>query len=152
MQLTIKEESNLMTHMNENWLHENLMNDLILFDDQPKSSSSSESVSPEFRLFEEITKLEQFIDKKRSWYTTNQLSKLSQILDMYPNRQQTIRAALKIPKSTFNKLLKEIKTPRDNLTTPKWRYGAKDLLDSEKKKYIQKLIHPPCKPLSIWKI
>ena len=33
MQLTIKEESNLMTHMNENWLHENLMNDLILFDD-----------------------------------------------------------------------------------------------------------------------
>ena len=95
------------------------MNDLILFDDQPKSSSSSESVSPEFRLFEEITKLEQFIDKKRSWYTTNQLSKLSQILDMYPNRQQTIRAALKIPKSTFNKLLKEIKTPRDNLTTPK---------------------------------
>ena len=88
-------------------------------------------------MFEEITKLEQFIDKKRIWYTTNQLSKLSQILDMYPNRQQTIRAALKIPKSTFNKLLKEIKTPRDNLTTTKWRYGAKDLLDSEKKKYIQ---------------
>ena len=125
------------------------MEDLIIFDEQPKPSSFPETVSSEFALFEEITKHEQFIHKKRSWYTIDQLSNLSQNLEMYQRRQQTIRTALKIPKSSFSKLLKEIKSPIDKIKSPKRRYGTKYQIDLAKKKYIKKLIQPPCKPLSI---
>ena len=72
----------------------------------------------------------------------DQLSKLSKILEMYPSRQQTIRRALKIPKSSFSKLLKEIRSPIDKIKSTKWRYGIKDQIDIAKKKYIQKIIQP----------
>ena len=56
------------------------MEDLIIFDEQSKPSSFPESMSSEFILFEEIREFKQFIHKKRSRYTIDQLSKLSQNL------------------------------------------------------------------------
>ena len=111
----ILEVNHLRNQTNKYFLHENLKEDLIIFDEQPKPSSFPESVSSEFVLFEEIVELEKFIYIKRSRYTKDQLSKLSlsklaQILEMYPSRQQTIRTALKIPKLFLSKLLKEIRS------------------------------------------
>ena len=82
----IEEENHLRNHMNEICLHEDLMEDLIIFDEQPKPSSFPESVSSEFALIEEITELQQFIYKKRSRYTMDQLSKLDQNFEMYRSR------------------------------------------------------------------
>ena len=53
----LEEENHLRNQMNEDCLYEDLMEDLIIFDEQPKSSSFPESVSSEFELFEEITEL-----------------------------------------------------------------------------------------------
>ena len=99
----IEEKNHLRNQMNDDCLHEDLMEDLIIFDEQPRPSSFPESVTSEFALIEEITELQQFIHKKRSQYTMDKLSKLYQKFEMYLSRQQTIRTALKISKSSLSK-------------------------------------------------
>ena len=55
--LSIKKENNLRSKMNGNWLQEDLIDSLIKFDDRLKLPSSPKSISSEFRLVKEITKL-----------------------------------------------------------------------------------------------
>ena len=59
---------------------------------------------------------------------------------------------IKYFKIFLQKFLKEIRSPINRLKYPKWRYETKEKIDITKKRYIQKLIQPPCKPLSIWDI
>ena len=117
--LANKEKHILLSKLQENLLHEEFMDDLILFDDPVNSPFEQKSTSLDFEFFNRLNKLECFDRKRGSWYTEEQLQELSKLLDQYPERKKMIRSALKIPQSSFCKLLKEIKTQRNFLKIPK---------------------------------
>ena len=148
-QLATQEEQTLISQLQEYLLHEDFNDDLILFDEPASSPSEKKRTSLDFELFKQLNKLECFHRKRGSWYTEEQLQELSKLLNQYPDRKNTIRSALKIPRASFSKLLREINTQRNYLKIPKWRYGRRSKLTDEQKKYIEIFVKPPWRSLTI---
>ena len=108
-EFAIREKEKLLTILDEDLLHEDFIEDLILFDQPPNTLLNLKIQNASVEFLENISELKEGKRKKGSWYSKDYVLKLKEILEKYPHRKSTIRSALKIPPTSFLRLLKEIK-------------------------------------------
>ena len=138
-----------MTILNEDLLNEDLIEDLILFDHPLTLLSDSKAPNPSAEFLENISKLQEHVRRKGSWYSKDYVLKLKDILNKYPDKKSVIRKALNIPPTSFGRLLKEIRSSDTFWFIPKWRSRARDYITKQQKAYVEKLVKPPWKPQTI---
>ena len=151
-ELAKNEKSNLFSIIEEDRIHHDLMEDLIIFEEQNKDPLPVGFKSESYKMFKEINNLQSFRRKKRSRYSNEYLSELKTILSSYPESQQTIRRCLKIPIGTWYRLKKEMKMIDYGSKFSKRRQNNKYSFNDKEKNFIKKLVKPPTFPLTLNRI
>ena len=86
----------------------NLFNDNLKFHDKEETPDIiEEAKTDEVTLHEDLMLLKHFPHKKRNKYSFNQVLELGVLIRKYPNNLSTIRKNLKIPLTSFKRLVKE---------------------------------------------
>ena len=151
-ELADSEKLSLFETIDENHIHNNFIEDLIIFEEQSHNQLPTEFGSETYKVFKEINNLKSFGRKKRSWYTKENLVELKTILLKYPHFHKIIRKRLNIPIGTWNKLKREVEMLSTNKWIPKWRRNAMHSLSDKEKDFVQRLLIPPTTPLTKNKI
>ena len=87
-------------------------------------------------VLENISKLQEHVRRKGSWYSKDYVLKLKEILNKCPDKKSVIRKALKIPPTSFGRLLKEIRSSDSFWFIPKWRSRAWDYIKPNNKRHM----------------
>ena len=85
-----------------------LFNQRVRLQDEHEYFNDQEDFkSHETVLFTDLMRLKHFPHKKGKWYNIDLMHELSNIIRKHPNDLSTIRKGLKIPSSSFQRLVKE---------------------------------------------
>ena len=106
-ELDDNEKLSLFVTIDENHIHNNFIDDLIIFEEQNHNRLLTEFGSETYKIFKEINNLKSFSRKKRSWYAKENLDELKTILLKYHHYHKIIRKRLNIPIGTWSKLKRE---------------------------------------------
>ena len=87
--------------------------------------------------------------KARSWFTSKQINELKNILSKFPNHQVTVRKFLKLSKTSFNRLQREINEQEYPSTENKRNIRENKNLSNIQKAYIRQFVRPPTVPLTL---
>ena len=148
-ELVVHENGKLLAILNEDLLHEEIIEDLILFDHPLTPLSNSKAPNPSAEFLENISKLQVHVRRKGSWYSKDYVLQLKLILNKYPDKKSVIRKALKILPTSFGRLLKEIRSSDTFWFIPIWRSRARDYITKQQKAYVEKLVKPLWKSQTI---
>ena len=152
MQLRIYTEKwikNLMENLEQQNIN-NLFNDNLKFHDKEETPDIiEEAKTDEVTLHEDLMLLKHFPHKKRNKYSFNQVLELGVLIRKYPNNLSTIRKNLKIPLTSFKRLVKEWQAHGHNTINNRRKSSQHSNLNEVEKIYISNLIKPPTYPTSV---
>ena len=141
-----KNVEHLLTRINEENFDQDFQQDLMIFGEEEKKDVEKSIESNEYQLFKDIHSTRLSIKKKGSRFSMKQALEVKMQINKHKGNHVKIRKALKISSSRFNRLWREndeeylshdSKILKGNIKTP---------LDLDKKKYIERLVHPPTVP------
>ena len=100
-------------------------------------------------LFTDLMRLKHFPHKKGKWYNIDQIYELSDIIRRHPNDLPAIRKGLKIPSSSFQRLVKEWAAYNQNDYKTRRKACDQINLNETEQMYIAKLLKSPTYPWSV---
>ena len=150
--LACKEIQILINKINEQTLNEELANDLLLRDESSPTLSKNSIKCNDYLLLSKLRNMKMLEKKRRKRYKKEYLSKIYQIYEEFPDSQNVIRKALKVPRTTFRRIIERIYKlgPSEVKTNP--QYQTKSVLAPEQQILIRNFIRPPTNPTTIDRI
>ena len=139
----------LKEKLNESKIDSDIARRLELNSDGEENRWPQEPTSHNGILHCTIWSMRTFPHTKGKRYTTEQMDELEQILRSFPDDHSSIWSALKIPKSTYYRLKKELEEPVSRNTDPKRKHKYHSGLSLIVKTYIPKFVKPPTSPKSV---
>ena len=145
----INEIESLMANLEQQNIHSLLDKRLNLQDEWESKDIEPKLKSNESVLFTDLASLKHFPHKKGKQYSNEQISEFGDIIRKYPNNLSVIRKGLKIPSSSFQRLLKNWEAWTQNNTQSERKSFNQTNLNDAEQMYIAKLLKPPTYPTSI---
>ena len=127
----------------------NLFNDNLKFYDKEETPDIREEAKiDEVTLHEDLILLKHFPHKKRNKYSFNQVLELGVLTRKYLDNLSTIRKNLKIPSTSFKRLVKDWQARCHNYINNRCKSSQHSNLNEVEKIYISNLTKPPTYPTS----
>ena len=125
------------------------MEKLNISDDNQLFGFKLESADLKYNLFLDLQRLGSYNRKKGMWFTEEYWNRLKLLLIKYPNEHHTIMKSLRLPKSSFYRLMKEFKNDDNKRSVINRKMRSEMELTKQEKIYIQALVTPPTAPTTV---
>ena len=103
----------------------------------------------QYSLFKDLHQMEMFECKGLEWISQQYFEELFELLENYPKHHSTIIKASKISKSTYQRLMKEIKYSFASSQTIRRQLRNNQNLTIIKKEWVKRIMRPPTKSLTL---
>ena len=100
----------MIDRINKQSLNEGLANDILLQDGHSLTISRNSIQSNDYLLISKLRNINTLEKKRGKRYKKESLSEINQICEEFPNSHNVIKKALKIPRTSFRRIIKKIKT------------------------------------------
>ena len=125
------------------------MEKLNISDDNQLFGFKLESADLKYNLFLDLQRLGSYNRKKGMWFTEEYWSRLKLLMIKYPNEHHKIMKSLRLPKSSFYRLIKEFKNDDNKRSAINRKMRSEMELTKQEKIYIQALVTPPTTPTTV---